>query len=395
MQLASRYFQDGSSSRVSAGVEPYQAALDRCVAKVKAVLPQFGLRNPKIGNADLGWTFCSPRDWVVGFFSGQLWLAATLTGDPVFREAAQARRPAFRYILEHRHARDHDLGFQFSLHAVADWRVTGSTVAREMALHAAQALLARFDEAGQYLQAWNTGPDDPEMARFTRGRMIADTMQNLALLHWAHRETGIDEFREVAELHAQTTRCHIVRADGSSYHTFRFDPVTGEPLGGQTVQGAADESCWSRGQAWLIHGFAQCHAATGTPAHLDTARLLAATAEALMGDERVPVWDWRLAPDQGPRHLDSSAGAIMAAGLYLLADQTAGDEAARWRAFADRLLDGLLAQCDLSGDVRAMGLLAHGAAHVREGRFDTMLPYGDYYFMEALMRSLGHTQFFW
>ena len=51
----------------------------------------------------------------------------------------------------------------------------------------------------------------------------------------------------------------------------------------------------------------------------------------------------------------------------------------------------LLAQAEIN----AQGLLAHGAAHVTAGFADNMLPYGDYYFMEALMRSLGHTQFFW
>jgi unsaturated chondroitin disaccharide hydrolase len=389
--LPSSYFQNVSSTRT---VAHHQAALDRCIERLRTTLPVVGLRNPKIGNPDLTWSYCSASDWVIGFYSGQLWLAATLTGDPMFRESAQARRPAFRWILEHRQARDHDLGFQFSLHAVADWLVTGSTAARAMALKAADALLARFDEAGQYIQAWNARPNDPDRARFANGRMIADCMQNLALLHWAHRETGVEEFREVAELHAETTRRHIVRPDGTSYHTFRFDPASGEPLRGETHQGFADESCWSRGQAWLIHGFAQCYQATGNPGHLDTARLLAAKAEELMGDDKVPVWDYRLSGD-APRPVDSSAASIMAAGLYILATVTAGEEAARWRRFADRLIDGLLDQCDVTTTPGAMGLLAHGAAHVPEGRSDTMLPYGDYYFMEALMRSLGHTQFFW
>ena len=95
--------------------------------------------------------------------------------------------------------------------------------------------------------------------------MIADTMQNLALLHWAYRETGITDYREVAEIHAQTTANYLVRSDATSFHTFVFDPGTGEPRRGEPHQGYADDSCWARGQAWLLHGFAQCHAATGNP----------------------------------------------------------------------------------------------------------------------------------
>jgi len=29
------------------------------------------------------------------------------------------------------------------------------------------------------------------------------------------------------------------------------------------------------------------------------------------------------------------------------------------------------------------------------GRADTLLPYGDYYYLEALMRAVGHSEFFW
>jgi len=78
-----------------------------------------------------------------------------------------------------------------------------------------------------------------------------------------------------------------------------------------------------------------------------------------------------------------------------LAAQVPTEEAARWRGFGDRLIDGLLSTCDLTRTPNAQGFLAHGAAHVPAGRCDTMLPYGDYYFMEALMRSLGHKSFFW
>ncbi|WP_457579359.1 hypothetical protein [Ensifer adhaerens] len=113
-----------------------------------------------------------------------------------------------------------------------------------------------------------------------------------------------------------------------------------------------------------------------------------------MGDDGVPVWDYSV-PDAKSAPRDSSAGAIMAAGIFILAGLCEPEEAQRWYAFGDRLIGGLLDTCDLTGDPKAEGLLAHGAAHASAGYSDAMLPYGDYYFMEALMRSLGHTRFFW
>ncbi|MBT9371134.1 glycoside hydrolase family 88 protein [Rhizobium sp. CSW-27] len=373
----------------------YQAALDRSIDRLRELLPIAGLRNPKIGHPDNRWSFCDGPDWVMGFMPGQLWLAHQLTSDPAFLAAARARRPQFRAVLDDRKARDHDLGFIFSLSSVAEWLSTGDDVARNMGLEAARWLIGRFREEGQYIQAWSpVGPQDRQQARFANGRMIADTIQNLALLHWAHRETGITDFREVAELHEATTLRHLVRPDGTTFHTFLFDPASGEPLRGETHQGFADHSCWARGQAWLIHGFANCHRVTGNPVSLDAALRLAAKAEELMGNSKVPVWDYSL-PADGSHPVDSSAAAVTAAGVLMLADHVPEFEARRWRDFGCRLLDGLLDTCDLTGTPGAQGLLAHGAGHVPAGRCDAMLPYGDYYFMEALMRAQGHRDFFW
>ncbi|ASJ73836.1 glycoside hydrolase family 88 protein [Granulosicoccus antarcticus] len=376
--------------------DAFAQALQRCVERTRAVLPRTGLRNPRVGTANNSWEYCPHGfDWVMGFFSGQLWLSSQLSGDPVFSEAARARRGQFRAVLENRRWQDHDIGFLFSLHAVADWKMYANHDAREMALESARCLLSRFREEGAYIQAWLPhGPHDREQARFASGRMIVDTMQNLALLYWAHAETGRRDFLEVAELHAATTARHLVREDGTSFHTFSFDPATGEPLRGETHQGYAHDSCWSRGQSWLLHGFAQCYAATGNPLWLDTARKVADTTEKLMGTTDVPVWDYAL-PADGSHPVDSSAGAVTAAGLFLLASLTEGEEAERWDRFGRRCLHGLLRDCDLTTEPQAEGLLAHGAAFVNSGKSDSMLPYGDYYFMEALMRAQGHTAFFW
>jgi unsaturated chondroitin disaccharide hydrolase len=392
--VGDNYFAD-ADAEAGHSRQRYQDALVRCVERHRTLMPVHGLRNPKIGLPNLTWSYCGPYDWVVGFHSGQLWLALQLTGDPVFLNAARARRPVFARILQNRHARDHDLGFQFSLSCVADWLMTGAPDAHALALQAARTLLARYHEEGEYIQAWNPraahGAMRPE---FAAGRIIADTMQNLALLLWAFRETGETDFRDAARGHAATTAKYLVREDGTSFHTFIFDAASGKPLRGETHQGFADDSCWSRGQAWMIHGFAQCALTTGEALYLDTARKLAAKAEGLMGDDTVPPWDYAV-PDRTTAPRDSSAGAIMAAGLFMLAGLTDGDEAVRWRVFGFRLLGGLVDTCDLTGNPAAHGLLAHGAAHVRSGFSDTMLPYGDYFFMEALMRSLGHIEFFW
>ncbi|MFA9439214.1 hypothetical protein ACDA63_06200 [Uliginosibacterium sp. sgz301328] len=389
-------FRSASAPLFSRRLPQHQQALDRCVVRLRETLAIDGLRNPKIGRADFSWTYCGASDWVMGFRAGQLWLAYQLSGDAAFANSAAARKAALNAILQTKAYQDHDLGFQFSLSCVAEWVMTGNMHARDMALRAADALRARFDPSGNYIQAWSpVSPTTPERSHFVSGRIIADSMENLPLLYWAWRETANADFKYVADAHAATVARHIVRPDGSSFHCFIFDPVTGQPLRGETHQGYSHTSCWSRGQAWLIHGFAQCYLYTGEAWFLDTARLLAAKAEQFLGDKKVPPWDYCL-PAEVEAFRDSSAGAITAAGVYLIASACSDEnEAERWRGLADRLMEGLLEQCDLTTHAEAHGFLDHGASYVHAGLTRAMLPYGDYYFMEALMRSLGHNQFFW
>src|SRR6516165_4309336 len=146
---ADPYFARVVETKTSA---QHKAALERCITRLREQIPVIGLRNPKIGDAKDQWIYCDGPDWVVGFYSGILFLTFQLTGDITLLNAVRARRPVFRQILEHRRDRTHDVGFQFSLHAVADRVLTGDTTARDMALAAANTLIGRFRPEGGYIQ---------------------------------------------------------------------------------------------------------------------------------------------------------------------------------------------------------------------------------------------------
>ena len=60
----------------------------------------------------------------------------------------------------------------------------------------------------------------------------------------------------LAERHIRTAMAHVVREDYSTYHTYYFDPETGAPVKGITQQGNRNGSIWARGQAWGIYGSA-------------------------------------------------------------------------------------------------------------------------------------------
>jgi unsaturated chondroitin disaccharide hydrolase len=377
--------------------ELFTGALNRIVDKVESLIPVFGLRNPRISvPGTYKYAFCTADEWVASFWSGQLWLAYSLTGGDRFKNSARMRREYLKTVLENPVWHDHDLGFLFILTCVADYKLTGNADSRAMALRAADFLAARWRQPLPFVMCWNPqARDKDEFAQRKVGTLNIDSMQGMPLLYWAARETGQSSFREIADLHLNTCMEYLVRDDYSSYHSYEFDPRTGEPVAGYTHQGYSDESCWSRGQAWAIHALAQCYLATGNDAYRTTAAAMADYVAKRLPADGVPLWDYDLPGDEKP-YRDTSAAATTAAGIYTLAHCYAGQElAADLTQTADKILHGLVVNHDITQQEGAEGFLNEGAAFVRLGRADNMLPYGDYYYMEAVMRSVGHVDFPW
>ena len=330
--------------------------------------------------------------WTDGFWPGLLWLAHETTEDPMWADLAGRSLHRFKERLAAHETHTHDMGFLYTLSAVAAHSINKDPEAREMALAASRSLAARFNPFGKFIRAWNDRPGDTEAARIERrGKAIIDTMMNLPLLWWASRETGNEMFSEVAHAHALTTRQHFLRDDGSTYHTFNFDPVTGKPLGGRTHQGYADESCWSRGQAWALYGYSLAYTWTGAHEYLDTARLLAEYWLQRSPERGIPPWDFDAPGEAAP---DTSAAAIAACGLQELARHVDANQGEKYRGFAIQTLTNLGARFIQLEPY--MGLLTGGVSNMPAGRgVGVSLVYGDYFYLEGLLRANGRSRFYW
>ncbi|MBB1274333.1 glycoside hydrolase family 88 protein [Psychromonas sp. SR45-3] len=369
--------------------------------------PIIGLRNPMIGaGADKHqWIYPEEYFWTDSFWTGELWLAYMVTGKQELKNMARMRNAHLQKILNTPLWLNHDLGFEFSLSAVADYKLTGNLKARELGLRAAEALRSRYNWNGEYIVAWTAGAEDKAHAESVQGKIIIDCMQNLPLLLWAYEETNIESFKQVAIGQAETSLKYLVRDDFSTYHTFDFDPVTNKPLRGCTHQGYSDESCWSRGQGWAIHGFAQVAMMTGDPRYAELSEKLTEYMLDKITDDMVPIWDYLL-PEHETQFKDTSAGSLTSAGLYILSEYFSKrgqkDKAEYYQIIATQMLLALHQNYDLTQQEGAQGLLSNSASSVPHSiqrnlpnLANAMLPYGDYYYFEATLRSIGHTKFFW
>jgi unsaturated chondroitin disaccharide hydrolase len=199
---------------------------------------------------------------------------------------------------------------------------------------------------------------------------------------------------EVALKTARTISQEYVRDDGSSYQVVWFDPDTGEVERKDTLQGYSPASCWSRGQAWGIYGFAQVYKFTGDPHFKDRAVSMARYFLEHLPPDGVAPYDF---DDPGAPHVpkDTSAQAITAAGLLALSEMTAGAERQFYFDQAERLLGALCAEYVVEqrpGAISSRGFLREGCYFLAKGRgVDSELIFGDYYLVEALMRYLSAT----
>ncbi len=369
-----------------------EAALDLLPGKLAQDEATIGVEFPYVSEPDGSWrTMPASRsagytgaawshgNWFCGFWVGLLLAAYLKSGEARFLTWARERLRLVAPRAEDPNT--HDIGFIFASSALPAHHITGEDGYAALALSAAERLRARLitTRSGAYLSSW--GPlSDP------RGRASSaiDTMANLPLLYWAAQHADDGSFRLAGEAHARMTRAAFIRPDMSTYHAVEYDTLSGERRRGYTFQGHADESCWSRGQAWAIYGFTATARATGKLEYLDLAERLARHFLERLDGTRIPFWDFDdPAIPEAPR--DTSAAAIVASALLDMAalhpDPAAG---AHWAEQALDLLDALCGE-PLAREPGHRGLLKHGCYSKPHGDgVDSAVLFGEFYFVEAL-----------
>ncbi len=379
--------------------EEIAGALDHCTHLVKQNLDGFAEKFPAAASEGNFYRQTENDDWTNGFWTGELWLSYEHCGDEALKQAAVwqvydfLRRIKERVVVDH-----HDMGFLYSPSCVAALRLLGGAstaseedrkvceAAREAALMAADNLMHRFQEKGQFFQAWGKVGDPEEY------RLIIDCLLNMPLLFWASEETGDPSYRERAEAHIRTAMSVVIRPDFSTIHTYYFDPQTGEPTKGMTRQGNRADSIWARGQSWGIYGSALAYGYLQDPEYL---RLFDGVTQCFLShlpEDLIPYWDFDFSDGSGePR--DSSSAAIAACGLLEMARHVEKERAETYRALAERLLKALTEHCLVKDEKESNGILLHGTYAknspengVTEFGVDECTTWGDYFYMEALMR---------
>lgn len=359
-------------------------AIEKTIITTTANINRFNGKFPMVSHGESKYGLSDNTSWTEGFWSGILWLSYEYNKDEAIREAAVQSVASLKERLELGKSLDHhDIGFLYSLSTKAQWIIEKDETARMLTLQAADVMMQRWRPETGIFQAWGS-EGDPENG----SRIIIDCLMNLPLLYWATEMTGDKKYAEAAYIHAEKSRRFLVRGDDSSYHTFYFDPATGDSVRGGTHQGFKDGSTWTRGQAWGIYGFALAYRYLKDPQFLDTSKRLARYFIAHLPEDHVAYWDFDVPQTEGtPR--DSSASAIAACGLLELIELLPQDDPERklFLTTVQQSMTSLINHYFTAGDPTEEGFLRHGSYSVRSGASpDDFVIWGDYFFLEALLR---------
>lgn len=315
--------------------------------------------------------------WTGGFWTGLNWLDFLSTGKAETAEEAKAW--AMRLRCRMTDNTTHDQGFIFGPSCVFGYRITGDEEFLPLIHAGAQNMIDQYVPEVGLVRAWAESGYE--------GISIIDTIMNLPIL-WISGEIEDSPVKKALALEiARNIQKYAVRADSSSYHVVRWDHDF--HVFGDTHQGYSAESCWSRGQAWALYGFANMYRYTGEREFLNTAVKMADYYLEHLNDDDLPAWDFTFRNDAS-MPIDASASSIAASGILLIASLLRADnreeQAAAFEAAGERILMSETEKC-LYRKLDEFGLIEHVVVdYPRQSGVDQSSMYGDYYYMEALYR---------
>ena len=372
--------------------EEVTAAMDRVADQVRCNMEYFGTRFPSSATRNQTYGVIDNIEWTDGFWTGLLWLCYEYTGDDAFKNLALKNVDSFLNRVEKRIELDHhDLGFLYSLSCVAGYKLTGSAEGRKAGLLAADKLMERFQEKGGFIQAWG------ELGARDNYRLIIDCLLNIPLLHWAFLETGNPVYRNAAVRHYEAACNNVIRDDASAYHTFYFDPGTGEPLKCVTRQGYSDDSAWARGQAWGIYGIPLNYRYVKDDSAFNLFQGMTNYFLNRLPEDQVCYWDL-IFTDGSNQSRDSSAAAIGVCGIHEMLKYLPEVESDKntYRHAMHCILRSLMERYTAPEIKPGNPVLLHGVYSWHSGKgVDEGNIWGDYYYMEALMRFYKDWNLYW
>lgn len=366
-----------------------ETAINHCLKQIDINMEIFKTQFPSPGCKNDQYDIIENIEWTNGFWTGLLWLAYEYSHNDKYKTLAEQNVKSFLSRIDNNIELDHhDLGFLYSLSCVAASKLVDSTIGKEAGIKACDKLISRYQKKGEFIQAWG------EKGKKEHYRFIVDCLLNIPLLYWGSATTQNPIYKEIADKHFKTSCLYVIRDDASTFHTFYMDPLTGEPIKGITRQGFSDDSSWARGQAWAIYGMALNYRYTKNPEIIEMFKAVSNYFINRLPQDHVCYWD--LIFNDGSNHSkDSSAAAIAVCGFLEMSQYLEENDAKIYSNYAHVILNSLIDHYTKPVKEKAP-ILYHGVYSYHSGKsVDEGNIWGDYFYLEALLRLQKNWQPYW
>lgn len=367
--------------------EKLDSAINLCLERLKRNAEFIG-DNLVVGDKDKKNCYKPSKtvNWTNGAWTGMYLTAYNYTKDEFFKNQAMSQMPLFIDVVNYEEKLDdHDTGFKLIPSCVAASDFFGDKECEKAAIKGAEILYDHYCKENKFIIRIGKGDTDPD--HYDWYRALVDSMMNIPLFFWAYEKTGDKKFYDAAFDHYHTTAKYLIREDGSSYHHYQFDPVTKKAVGGVTLQGAGDESCWTRGHAWLVYGYPVAYKYTKDKEIFDIHEAVTSFALDNLPSDNLCYWDFDF-KDGSDEDKDSSANAIIACGLLEMCKYLDDNDEKKemYLNAANMLVEALIDTCALS-DSDTHGLITYVTGSKPHNMvMKSCATYGDFYYLEALIK---------
>ncbi len=372
--------------------EEVKSAIDLAMEQLRVNMEYFKEEFPTPATFDNIYPKMDNTEWTNGFWTGELWLGYEYTNEEAMKKLAQANDRSFLDRVKKRIELDHhDLGFLYTPSCMAEYKLLHTPEAKEASILAADKLIERYQEVGGFIQAWG------ELGKPEHYRLIIDCLLNIQLLFWASEQTGDPKYAQMATQHFYTSANNVIRDDASAFHTFYFDPKTGEPLKGVTRQGYSDDSAWARGQAWGIYGIPLTYRFVKDEDCFGLFKGMTNYFLNRLPKDHVSYWDLIFGDGSGHSR-DSSATATAVCGMHEMLKHLpeVDSDKLTYKYAMHAMLRSLIDNYANREIKPGRPLLLHGVYSWHSGKgVDEGNIWGDYYYLEALIRFYKDWELYW
>lgn len=372
--------------------EEVKSAIDLAMEQLRVNMEYFKEEFPTPATFDNIYPKMDNTEWTNGFWTGELWLGYEYTNEETMKKLAQANDRSFLDRVKKRIELDHhDLGFLYTPSCMAEYKLLHTPEAKEASILAADKLIERYQEVGGFIQAWG------ELGKPEHYRLIIDCLLNIQLLFWASEQTGDPKYAQMATQHFYTSANNVIRDDASAFHTFYFDPKTGEPLKGVTRQGYSDDSAWARGQAWGIYGIPLTYRFVKDEDCFGLFKGMTNYFLNRLPKDHVSYWDLIFGDGSGHSR-DSSATATAVCGMHEMLKHLpeVDSDKLTYKYAMHAMLRSLIDNYANREIKPGRPLLLHGVYSWHSGKgVDEGNIWGDYYYLEALIRFYKDWELYW